>query len=139
MRGVRDLLVLAVCGLVMGSGAGWAQEASAGGVPQADSSYIDADGTAHITRVIPVPLDLSPEAKKSLSRPASDAAHPRKRWEQRRSVHGCLGRAGVSFLEDAVSNHRDGEHNGRGAGAQHDADGGEASGSGADQSAWRRV
>ena len=73
MREVRDLLVLAVCGLVMGSGAGWAQEASAGGVPQADSSHIDADGTAHVTRVVPVPLTVSPEAQKSLARVESDA------------------------------------------------------------------
>jgi monoterpene epsilon-lactone hydrolase len=34
--------------------------------PNTDTSYIDADGTAHVTRVIPVPQDLSPEAKKSL-------------------------------------------------------------------------
>ena len=41
--------------------------------PNADTSYIDANGTAHITRVIPVPQDLSPEAQKFISQPRSDA------------------------------------------------------------------
>ncbi len=49
------------------------QGTTAAQAPNTDTSYIDADGTAHITRVVPVPPDLSPEAKKSLSRPASDA------------------------------------------------------------------
>jgi monoterpene epsilon-lactone hydrolase len=60
------------------------QATTAAQAPNTDTSYIDGDGTAHITRVIPVPLDLSPEAKKSLSRPASDASHP-ETLEQRRS------------------------------------------------------
>ena len=38
-------------------------------VPQANTSTLDADGTAHITRVIPVPPSLSPEAKAFLRRP----------------------------------------------------------------------
>lgn len=33
-----------------------------------DTSYIDAEGTAHITRVIPLPGTVSPEAQKFLSR-----------------------------------------------------------------------
>jgi len=60
------------------------QSTTATEAPNTDTSYIDADGTAHITRVIPVPADLSPEAKKSVSRPLSDAAHPQT-LEQRRS------------------------------------------------------
>ncbi len=52
--------------------------------PQKDTSYIDADGTAHITRVIPIPPDLSPEAKKAMSRQVSDADVP-VTLEQRRS------------------------------------------------------
>jgi epsilon-lactone hydrolase len=42
--------------------------------PNRDTSYIDADGTAHITRVVPVPQDLSPEAAQFISRPRPDAA-----------------------------------------------------------------
>jgi monoterpene epsilon-lactone hydrolase len=35
-------------------------------VPQTNSSVVDADGTAHITRVVPVPVSLSPQAKASM-------------------------------------------------------------------------
>ncbi|MGC2639855.1 MAG: alpha/beta hydrolase fold domain-containing protein [Acidobacteriaceae bacterium] len=52
------------------------QGTTAAQAPNSDTSYIAPDGTAHITRVIPVPPDLSPEAKKSLARPVSDALHP---------------------------------------------------------------
>lgn len=40
---------------------------------QADTSYIDPTGTAHITRIIPVPKTLSPEAQKAVAQPRSDA------------------------------------------------------------------
>jgi epsilon-lactone hydrolase len=39
--------------------------------PQTNSSVLDANGTAHITRVIPVPTTISSEAQTSLRRPAS--------------------------------------------------------------------
>ncbi|NYF52267.1 alpha/beta hydrolase fold domain-containing protein [Tunturiibacter gelidoferens] len=42
--------------------------------PQTNSSVLDANGTAHITRVIPVPTTISSEAQTSLRRPA-DAEH----------------------------------------------------------------
>ncbi|HUI41767.1 MAG TPA: alpha/beta hydrolase fold domain-containing protein [Terriglobia bacterium] len=38
-------------------------------VPQADTVAIDLDGTAHVTRVVPVPGTISPEAQKFISRP----------------------------------------------------------------------
>ena len=37
-----------------------------------DTSYIDSQGTAYVTRVVPVPPDLSPEARKSLIRTTPD-------------------------------------------------------------------
>lgn len=43
---------------------------------QRDSSTIAADGTAYVTRVVPVPATVSPQAQKFLSRPASDAEVP---------------------------------------------------------------
>ncbi len=70
------------------------QGTTAAQAPNTDSSYIDADGTAHITRVIPVPPDLSPEAKKSLSRPISDAAHPQSLEERRRGTDVWQNHAG---------------------------------------------
>jgi monoterpene epsilon-lactone hydrolase len=42
------------------------QPTSAATAATRDTSYIDAQGTAYITRVVPVPPDLSPEARKSL-------------------------------------------------------------------------
>ena len=51
--------------------------------PDRDSSYIDEKGTAHITRVVPVPEDLSPEAQKFISRAVPDEA-PTESLETRR-------------------------------------------------------
>jgi len=56
---------------------------SAGEAPSRDSSYIDAKGTAHITRVVPVPRDLSAEAQKFISQAAPDEA-PAESLEARR-------------------------------------------------------
>jgi monoterpene epsilon-lactone hydrolase len=43
-------------------------------VPKADSSLIAPDGTAYVTRIVPVPATVSPEAQRLLAQPASDAA-----------------------------------------------------------------
>ena len=43
---------------------------------QTDSSTIAPDGTAYVTRVVPVPKTISPEAQKMLARVVSDAAGP---------------------------------------------------------------
>ena len=51
-----------------------AQQSAAPPVAQQDSSYIDEEGTAYITRVVPVPQTVSPEAQKSLARQATPAA-----------------------------------------------------------------
>jgi acetyl esterase/lipase len=44
--------------------------------PQADTCVIDADGTARITRVIPVPQTISPQAQKFISQPARPGPDP---------------------------------------------------------------
>jgi monoterpene epsilon-lactone hydrolase len=64
-------------------------------VPDADSSYIDADGTAHVTRVVPVPDTISPEARKSLSRQQSDAPRQRSLEERRKGTDEWQTRAGA--------------------------------------------
>ena len=64
-------------------------------VPQADSSTIAGDGTAYITRVVPVPTTVSPEAQKSLARPASDAAgSPRSVQDDRAGIDSWQAGAG---------------------------------------------
>jgi len=62
--------------------------------PQTDSSHIDANGTARITRVIPVPDTVSPEAQKSLARQVSDAPHPESLAERRAHTDAWQARAG---------------------------------------------
>jgi acetyl esterase/lipase len=62
---------------------GFAQQSS-GDVPRTDSSKIGPDGTAYVTRVVPVPTTISPEAQKVLARVVSDAVVPQT-LEQRRA------------------------------------------------------
>ena len=64
--------------------------------PQADTSYIDANGTAHVTRVIPVPKTISPEAQASLARPVSDAANPETLADRRAHTDAWQTRAGAA-------------------------------------------
>jgi epsilon-lactone hydrolase len=70
------------------------QGTTAAQAPKSDTSYIDANGTAHITRVIPVPADLSPEAKASQSRQISDAPHPQTLEERRHGTDVWQNHAG---------------------------------------------
>lgn len=49
-----------------------AQQPSNPASPMPNSSHIDADGTAHITRIIPVPTTISPEAQHRLAQGQSD-------------------------------------------------------------------
>ena len=51
---------------------------------QTNSSTIAPDGTAYVTRIVPVPKTISPEAQKSLAKVVSDAAAP-ETLEQRRT------------------------------------------------------
>ena len=50
-----------------------------------DGSTIGSDGTAYVTRVVPVPATISPEAQKWLGRVVSDAAGPERTVEQDRA------------------------------------------------------
>jgi epsilon-lactone hydrolase len=62
----------------------FAQNTNGRDIPNSDSSYIDQEGTAHVTRVVPVPETISPEARKVLARQASDAP-VKQTLEERRS------------------------------------------------------
>jgi hypothetical protein len=66
------------------------QPTSASDAPGRDTSYIDANGTAHITRVIPVPQDLSPEARKFISQVVPDEA-PSRVTRHATQPHGRMG------------------------------------------------
>lgn len=63
---------------------------------QSDTSYIDADGAAHITRVIPVPKRLSREAQKVVAQQLSDANKPQTLAERRSGTNTWQARAGAA-------------------------------------------
>jgi monoterpene epsilon-lactone hydrolase len=67
--------------------------------PNRDTSYIDPDGTAHITRVIPVPQDLSPQAQKFLSQPVPDQAPPESLAERRKRTNAYTLRAKAAWTQ----------------------------------------
>jgi monoterpene epsilon-lactone hydrolase len=72
------------------------QATTAAQAPNRDTSYIGANGTAHITRVIPLPQDLSPQARAMLARPASDAARPQTLAQRRHGTDIWQARAGAA-------------------------------------------
>lgn len=65
--------------------------------PNRDTSYIDTHGTAHITRVVPVPQDLSPQAQLMLGRPEPDQGPPQSLAERRRLTDAYTARARVAW------------------------------------------
>jgi epsilon-lactone hydrolase len=79
--------------------------------PQSDTSYIDANGAAHITRLIPVPTTVSPQAQKNLARQVSDANKPQTLAERRSGTDTWQARAGatskavypVNITEDKIA------------------------------------
>lgn len=67
--------------------------------PTRDTSYIDEQGTAHVGRVVPVPEDLSPEARKSLSRPEPDQGLPQSLAERRKMTDAYTAGARVEWTK----------------------------------------
>jgi monoterpene epsilon-lactone hydrolase len=59
------------------------QPTTAADAASRDTSYIDSDGTAHVTRVVPLPKDLSPEAQRFISHQVPDEG-PEPSLEERR-------------------------------------------------------
>jgi epsilon-lactone hydrolase len=56
--------------------AAYAQKPPERFIPQSDTSFIDGDGTAHVTRVVPVPTTISPASQKVVARQMSDSPPP---------------------------------------------------------------
>lgn len=73
------------------------QPTTAATAPNADTSYIDPQGTAHVTRVVPVPDTISPEAKQSLSRPVPDQGPPEPLSQRRLRTDDYTARARVEW------------------------------------------
>lgn len=73
----------------------FAQQARTG--PQQDSSVIDANGTAHVTRVVPLPEDLSPQGRAMVGKQVSDAPDHKTMAEQRSGTDAWQKRAGAAM------------------------------------------
>ncbi len=72
-------------------------QTTAATAPTKDSSYIDPQGTAHVTRIVPIPKTVSPQAQQFLARPMSDVK-PNVSLEQRRKGTDIWqARAGKEF------------------------------------------
>jgi acetyl esterase/lipase len=77
----------------------WAKPTTAADAPNRDTSYIDAQGTAHVTRVVPVPQDLSPQAQKSLSRIEPDQGPQQSLEDRRKMTDAYTARARVAWTK----------------------------------------
>jgi monoterpene epsilon-lactone hydrolase len=66
--------------------------------PQANSSFIDAAGEAHVTRVVPVPTTISPEAQRAVARSMPDVASTDTLAEARAKVDAWQSGAAVAAL-----------------------------------------
>src|SRR5271169_6136073 len=65
--------------------------------PTRDTSYIDAQGTAHVTRVVPVPKTISTEAQRRLSRSEPDQGPPQSLAGRRKGTDAYTARARVEW------------------------------------------
>jgi monoterpene epsilon-lactone hydrolase len=72
---------------------------TAADAPGHDTSFIDSSGTAHVTRVVPVPQTISPEAQKSLSRAEPDQGPPQPLAERRKGTDAYTARARVEWSQ----------------------------------------
>lgn len=70
---------------------------TAADAPARDTSYIDEKGTAHVTRVVPVPEDLSPQAQLALGHAEPDQGPPEPLEERRRKTDAYTERAKVAW------------------------------------------
>jgi acetyl esterase/lipase len=99
---MHPLSRIAACLLVLASAALAAQQpapqpTTAAEAPSRDTSYIDAQGTAHVTRVVPVPADLSPQAQQSLRQQAPDQGPPEPLALRRSGTDAYTARARVAW------------------------------------------
>jgi monoterpene epsilon-lactone hydrolase len=88
--------------LVLGSATLAAQQSApqpttAAEAPSRDTSYIDEQGTAHITRVVPVPQTISAQAQLLLGRPEPDQGPPQPLADRRKMTDEYTARARVAW------------------------------------------
>ncbi len=74
-----------------------AHPTTAAEAPTRDTSYIDAQGTAHVTRVVPIPQTISPQAQKSLMRAEPDQGSPEPLAVRRSRTDAWAERAAAAW------------------------------------------
>ena len=67
--------------------------------PKTDTSYIDADGTAHVTRIVPVPESLSIQSQHFLRRAEPDQGPPESLAARRKGTDAYTARARVVWTQ----------------------------------------
>ncbi len=72
---------------------------SAADAPNRDTSYIDAEGTAHVTRIVPLPQTVSPEAQHMLARAIADQGPPESLEERRARTDASTDAARVAWTK----------------------------------------
>ncbi|HWT65250.1 MAG TPA: alpha/beta hydrolase [Terracidiphilus sp.] len=75
------------------------QPTTAAQAPNSDTSYIDAQGSAHVTRIVPVPQTVSPEAQKIIARAEPDQGPRQPLSERRRLTDEYTARARVEWTK----------------------------------------
>ncbi len=73
------------------------QPTTAAEAPSRDTSYIDAQGTAHVTRVVPVPQTISPQAQLALGHPEPDQGPPQSLADRRKGTDAYTARARIAW------------------------------------------
>ena len=74
--------------------AGAQDSAPKGTLPLSDTSFIDDHGTAHVTRVVPVPDTISPEAQAFTAKPMPDTEPPYDLAKDRAQASGWQQKGG---------------------------------------------
>lgn len=73
------------------------QPTTAGTAPTRDTSYIDAEGTAHVTRVVPVPDTISPQSQHFLRRVEPDQGPPEPLADRRKLTDDYTAHARIEW------------------------------------------
>jgi epsilon-lactone hydrolase len=73
------------------------QPTTAAEAPNRDTSYIDAQGAAHVTRVVPVPETVSPQAQLALGHAEPDQGPPESLADRRKMTDAYTARARVAW------------------------------------------
>jgi acetyl esterase/lipase len=98
MAGYAAILILAASGTLSAQHPG-PQPTTAAQAPNSDTSYIDAQGTAHVTRVVPLPETISPEAKAVLARAMPDQGPPESLADRRTHTEAYTAGARVAWTK----------------------------------------